>query len=141
MQRLELTSPLVLPAGLWTDMLAHLRAQLPREGCGLLAGAGGRPVQFFPCANAHPTPLTRYHVDDRDLLATIRAIDQNGWDLLAIFHSHPTSAAYPSATDIRGAYYPESLYMICSLQDPEHPVLRAFWIIDGQVQEHPVEVA
>jgi len=121
-------------------MLAHVRAAYPREGCGLLAGRDGEICRWFPGTNVHPEPLVRYRMDDRELLTAFREMERNGWDLLAIFHSHPQGPAYPSPTDIAQAYYPGSLYLICSLARPEAPELRGFWIVDGQVREHPVEV-
>lgn len=123
-------------------MLTHVRAARPHEGCGLLAGKHGVPVKWYPCTNVHPYPLTRYRLEDRELFAALREMDERGWDLLAIFHSHPATPAYPSQTDLENAYYPEALYLICSLADPEHPVLRGFWLDRERraITEHPVQI-
>lgn len=123
-------------------MLTHVLAARPREGCGLLAGINGVPVKFYPCTNVHPQPYTRYRLDDRELFAALREMDERGWDLLAIFHSHPATPAYPSQTDLEHAHYPDALYLICSLADPERPVLRGFWLDRERrsITEHPVAV-
>lgn len=138
----DLPAPLVLPYLYWEAMLAHVRAAQPNEGCGLLAGRRGLPVRWYPCTNVHPQPRTRYRLDDRELFAALREMDEQGWDLLAIFHSHPNTAAYPSQTDLENAYYPEALYLICSLADPAQPVLRGFWLDRERrtIREHPVEI-
>jgi proteasome lid subunit RPN8/RPN11 len=47
--------------------------------------------------------------------------------------------AYPSRTDVELAAYPEAAYLILSLADPDAPVLRAFRIRDGQVDEERLE--
>ena len=57
-------------------------------------------------------------------------IEGSGWTLGAIYHSHTRSPAYPSQTDVNLAFYPDALYLIVSLQDPEKPDVRAFRIVD-----------
>ena len=54
--------------------------------------------------------------------------------MLAIYHSHTASPAYPSQTDINLATYPDSIYLIVSLAEGEQP-LRGFRIDDGEVSE------
>ena len=58
---------------------------------------------------------------------------------MAIYHSHPRSAAEPSQTDINLAEYPDYLYVIVSLAG--EPDVRAWRIADGKVTEEEVEVA
>ncbi len=132
--------PLCIPEPIWVQMLAHAREHRPREACGLLAGKGGQVLRFYPTRNAHATPLTRYSVDPRELLQVLQSIDANGRELCAIFHSHPATQAYPSQTDLAQAHYPEALYLIVSLADPDHPVLRGFWLRGGAAAEHPVQI-
>lgn len=131
---------LQIPAPVWAEMLAHVRAAHPNEGCGLLSGHAGQVMRFYPTANAHPQPRTRYSIDPPELLRALRAIDAAGEELLAIFHSHPASPAYPSQTDVAQAYYPDTLYLIVSLVKPEQPVLRGFWLRDGVAAEHGVSI-
>jgi proteasome lid subunit RPN8/RPN11 len=59
--------------------------------------------------------------------------------LLAIYHSHTHTAAFPSPTDVKLAFYPESLYVIVSLKN-EEPVIRAFNIVEGQITEVDVRI-
>ena len=88
-------------------MLAHARAELPNEACGLLSGslADGAATAFHPARNAEASPL-RYSVHPDDLVRIVFAIEDGGDDLVAIFHSHTRSPAIPSATDRRAAMYP-----------------------------------
>ena len=119
-------------------LVAHARSDFPYEVCGLLAVADGRIVRHWPIRNAERS-LTYYAMDSRQLLAAMREIDDAEWGL-AIYHSHTHTEAYPSATDIRIAAYPEAVYLIVSLQDPQQPVLRAFNIVDGAVTERTVRI-
>jgi proteasome lid subunit RPN8/RPN11 len=115
---------------------AHATAERPNECCGMLGGKDGTATTLYRARNAFASPL-RYRVDDRDLFRIVeREIPDAGEELLAIYHSHPNSEAYPSQTDINLADgWPDPLYLICSLADPERPLTRAFSIRDGAVAE------
>lgn len=121
-------------AELQAEMVAHALAERPLEACGLIAGRDQRAVRFHATRNALRSPV-RYDVDPRDLLAVTMRIEEEGLDLWGIFHSHPTTEAYPSPTDVRLAHYPDAYYLICSLRRPESPVLRAFRIAGGRIRE------
>lgn len=121
------------------EMIAHAQNNLPNEACGILAGTGGEILAFYPATNAEHSP-TRYTIDPQELLRIFREVESKGWEVMGIFHSHPVTEAYPSPTDIRLAFYPEALYFILSLRDPLQPVLRAFWIVDGDVREEPLKI-
>lgn len=116
------------------EMIGHAMAENPNESCGLLAGAVGRIEKFFPVANALHSPV-RYEMEPREQLAIMQAMDEKGWELLGIFHSHPNSPAYPSPTDLELAYYSDCLYFIASLANPEKPVLRVFRIDGKKIDE------
>ena len=114
--------------------MAHARAEAPKEACGLVAGAGFEARRIIRCANAHPTPVTRYAIDPREQLRAFRDIDAAGEELVAIYHSHPVTQPYPSPTDRAEAHYPEACYLLVSLRDRE-PELHAYRIHDGWVRE------
>ena len=122
------------------EMIAHAQREAPNECCGLLAGAKGRVEAVFPAKNALNSPV-RYSLDPKELYRLLKTIDERGWDLLGIYHSHTHSQAYPSATDVKLAYYPEALYLIISLQDPGGPLVRAFRIVEGAISEEELLVA
>ena len=121
------------------EIIAQAREEAPNECCGVLAGRGGRVEKLFRTVNAEKSPY-RYNVDPHDLLRIYRECDANGWDFLAIYHSHTHTEAYPSPTDVRLAAWPESVYIIVSLADPENPVLKAFRIQDGRVSEEELGI-
>lgn len=125
---------LFLPATLVDEMLAHATALLPEEACGLLAGRNGRATRFFPVENVRHSPVA-YEMAPQEQVRAILAIEAQGLELLAIYHSHPTGPAFPSTTDISQAYYPEQAYLILSLNDPARPELRAFRLEDGRARE------
>lgn len=112
------------------EMVDQGLREFPNECCGLIAADGGVPVKVFPMTNADASPVT-YRLDGKEQLRTFDEIDAQGWDLWAIYHSHTHSEAYPSQTDRKLAFYPDSRYILLSLQDREQPVLRSFFIEEG----------
>jgi proteasome lid subunit RPN8/RPN11 len=120
-------------------IIAQAREEAPSECCGVLAGRDGRVAKLFRAVNGEKSPY-RYNVDPHDLLRIYRECDANGWDFLAIYHSHTHTEAYPSPTDVRLAAWPDALYLIVSLLDSENPILRAFHIQDGRVSEEELRI-
>ena len=121
------------------EIIAHARADAPNECCGIIAGNDGHAEELYRAVNAEASPY-RYNVDSKDLLRIYRDIDAYNWDLLAIYHSHTHTEAYPSPTDVSLAAWPEAHYLIVSLEDESNPVLRSFRIEEGQVTEETLEV-
>ena len=121
------------------EMVAHALEDDPNECCGILAGKDERIEKLHRMVNTEASPY-RYRMDPKELLQVYREIDDRGWDIVAIYHSHTHSEAYPSATDVRLATWPESRYILVSLLDRENPPIRAFFIEDGTVTEEEVTV-
>ena len=118
-------------------LVAHARGAYPNEACALLAGhADGRVrvTKVYPLPNAEASP-TFYVVEPKAQLQAMTDIEERGWDLVGIFHSHTFTEAYPSRTDVELAAYPDAAYLILSLAEPEAPRLRAFSIREGEVGE------
>jgi proteasome lid subunit RPN8/RPN11 len=121
------------------EIVAHAREEAPNECCGLIAGADGRATQVHRARNEFASPM-RFNVHPQDLIRITTAIEDAGEELAAIYHSHPRSEAYPSQTDVNlAANWPDPLWLICSLAERE-PILRAFTIRDGQVEEVELDV-
>ncbi len=125
---------LSLPQEFIEEMIGQAREEAPNECCGIIAGQDGRAVRLFRAVNAEVSPY-RYSVDPQDLFRIHRECEQNGWEFLAIYHSHTASEAYPSGTDIRLAFWPDTFYVLISLMNPDEPAVRAFRIVDGEVSE------
>lgn len=121
-------------------MIVHARAQLPLEACGYLAAnQGGVIERLYPLKNADASE-EHYSLSPEEQFNAVRDMRTRGLRLAAAFHSHPRSQARPSAEDIRLAFDPEISYAILSLAG-RVPVLKAFRIRDGLVEEDPVEIA
>jgi proteasome lid subunit RPN8/RPN11 len=130
---------MLLPKRFADEIVTHARAEVPNECCGLLAGENGAVLEVFRCESTEKSPY-RYYLDPKDQIRIMRELDQKGWDLVGIYHSHTHTEAYPSKTDVDLAFYPEALYFIVSVQDRHAPVIRAFRITDGQIGEEEVVI-
>lgn len=152
-------SVLKIPRKLLDDMIAHARELDPFECCGLLAGRNGtvsrhyritntvakdaRAVEVFDGADVKQLGRlpdatkaeVAYFMDPKEMLAAFKDMRQQDLELAVIYHSHTHSPAYPSATDVGLAYYPDAAYLIISLENKSTPDLRAYWIKDRRVTQ------
>ncbi|HEY2790635.1 MAG TPA: M67 family metallopeptidase [Gaiellales bacterium] len=129
---------MVIPADVRDAIVAHARAGLPNEACGILAGLDGRVERFFPAAPDEPSPYY-YRIESRDQIRIMNEIDAAGLDLLAIYHSHTSSPAYPSRTDAEQAFWPDAVYVIVSLAGADADV-RGYRIHDMSITEEALRV-
>ncbi|MGH2538809.1 MAG: Mov34/MPN/PAD-1 family protein [Candidatus Promineifilaceae bacterium] len=128
------TPMLRISRGDYEAMLGQLLAARPLEGCGLLAGSAGRVRRVYPVANRLASPVA-YELAPAQLVAAMFDLEDRGWELLAIYHSHPAGPETPSPADVAQAAYPEALLVVVSLADPGRPVARAFRVGDRQAEE------
>lgn len=126
---------LLLPASILEEMLAHARAELPNECCGLLAGVLPSDECFelrvragtrYPLENELKSP-TEYRSAPRSMFEAMRAMRRAGTDVLAVYHSHPTSPPVPSKKDLAQNYSEGVINFIVSLAGPM-PEVRGWWL-------------
>lgn len=132
------TQVIHLPATMRDDIVAHAREEAPRECCGIIAGKNGVLTKLYRMVNLYDG-IDFYEIDGWAILKLSDELDARGEEISVIYHSHPVSVAYPSVRDVENAGWPDSVYVICSLEHPEVPVLRAFRMVDGTIRE--VEIA
>ena len=112
------------------EMVAHAREDLPNECCGMVGGADGEASVVVPVVNAAASPL-RFEMDPQGQYNALKAIEEDGKELLGIYHSHTKSAAYPSQTDVNQAVsWPDAIWLIVSLQDADAPDVKGYWLKD-----------
>jgi [CysO sulfur-carrier protein]-S-L-cysteine hydrolase len=123
----------------WAAMHRHVAAEAPLEACGLVAGQERQSLAVFPVTNELHSP-TAYRFAPQEQLDLFLRLEKEGWDLLAIYHSHPTGPQTPSQTDVAQAAYPDSIYLIWSKIDTDWQC-RGFIIETGQVTEIPIKIS
>ena len=125
------------------EMIEHSRLENPNECCGILAGTGGKVTKLYRIQNSTPSPY-RYVMDPNEQLKAMKDADERSLDLMAFYHSHTHSPAYPSDTDIRMATesgWVDFCYVLVSLEDSSKPDVRFFDISgDGNVNDEEAKI-
>ena len=130
---------------LYKEIVEQGLREFPNECCGVIAGdANDRPVKVLPAKNIDASSAT-YRIDASDQLRIEEEIEERGWITWGFYHSHTHSEATPSETDREHSkrvvrFYPDVRFLILSLEDREAPLLRSFFIRDGEVEEEELIV-
>lgn len=124
---------------LYDQVINHCQKQLPYEACGLLAGTNQNDVlSIWPLENENKSRI-RYYVSKKVVNKTLNQIASKGQKVLAIYHSHPKTAPYPSYTDIR--HHPdEDVKMIIISFKKNIPQLRCFAINAPTYEQYPFHI-
>ena len=128
-----------LPRKLYEEIIEHCQREYPKEACGMLAGTKGRVEQVFPMTNVDRSPIS-YTLDPHEHLRVQKALQRANLQLLAIYHSHTASVAYPSPVDVARAsepgvalLMPDVCYVLVSLRDRARPEIKSYQIREGKV--------
>jgi len=126
-----------------SEMIEHSRLENPNECCGILAGTAGQVTKLYRIQNSTPSPY-RYVMDPEEQLKAMKDADERSLDLMAFYHSHTHSPAYPSDTDVRMATesgWVDFCYVLVSLEDSLNPDVRFFDISgDGNVNDEEAKI-
>lgn len=124
---------LEVPAQIYEAMMVHSRFTYPEEACGLLAADDAGNLRMVYCLTNVEHSASSYTIDPTEHFRALQHAESRGWKLAGAFHSHPHSAAFPSATDLRLAAEPDWVYLIIGLGRPS--ALRGFLLAGGTINE------
>jgi proteasome lid subunit RPN8/RPN11 len=114
-----------VPAEIRRALEAHARAEAPNEACGLLLFRDGIAECYEPGRNAAASPY-RFELEFDD--PEVWFAEDDGYEL-GVFHSHLSSPARPSRTDVENIGQWEGRpYLILSLRTGDLAAFR----IDGR---------
>jgi proteasome lid subunit RPN8/RPN11 len=135
---------LAIPQEFVDAIIAQAYRELPNEACGVILGpaGSGRAEKLKPMVNAAASPVF-YEFAPTDLLSLYRGLDDNDEEIMVVYHSHPTSEAHPSSSDIAYAGEPGAHYVLVSTREEIAPKVefRSFRIVDGTVTEEEVLIS
>ena len=117
-------------------MREDILGRYSEEACGIVAGIEETSCAVFPVTNMLHSPV-RFRMAPEEQLEVFNQIEDQDWQLLAIYHSHLQGPDRPSPIDIAEAYYPEMINLIWSNTTGEW-VCRGFLIEAGQVTPVPI---
>jgi proteasome lid subunit RPN8/RPN11 len=129
---------LTLPRDVHDAILAQALEEQPHECCGLLAGVVSdgvaRAVERLPLVNELASER-RYHAEPKGLFAAHRRMRELGLVEVAVYHSHPTSPAVPSRTDLEEWFYGDAAVCLIVTLTTSPPTLRGWWLGDSNYRE------
>lgn len=131
---------LIIPYHIFEKIISHCKTVYPNEACGILAAKNNTVEKVFEMTNIENSTVS-YLMEPKEQFRVMKEMRNSGEKMIAIYHSHPHSQAYPSAKDVKLASYPDSAYIIVSLADKEKPELRAFEINEGKVTDLELTVS
>ncbi|MGH8549790.1 MAG: M67 family metallopeptidase [Methylococcales bacterium] len=103
------------PRSLINQLLHQAQVSPAAEICGLIGSRHGIPTSCYPVRNIAERPAVRFWMDPQEQIGAMRKMRENHEEIFAIYHSHPTAPAEPSAIDLDQANYPDALQIIISL--------------------------
>lgn len=123
-------------------MIAHALEDAPIECCGMLAARDGAVVDIYRAVNKENSPY-RFSIDPLQTRRLEEQIDASGAALAGFYHSHTGSDPIPSPTDIRmmgSLFGPPYVHFVVGVADRTKPIVRAWYIQDGDRVEQEFEV-
>jgi proteasome lid subunit RPN8/RPN11 len=104
-------SGILLTCDHWAHMEADVAARTPEEACGFVVGEGNRSRLVIPVTNILHN-ASRFRMDPEEQLKAFLQVEEKGWDILAVYHSHPNGISSPSVTDYEELTFPGIIYLI-----------------------------
>lgn len=92
-------------------MEADVRDRVFEEACGLLLGKENHCNMVIPVTNILHSP-NRFRMKPEEQLNAFILAEKSGFDILAVYHSHPQGVDKPSLIDIEELTYPGIIYLI-----------------------------
>jgi len=129
------------------EVISHCMEVYPNEACGILAGKGNTVEKVYKMSNIKSSPAI-YEMDPQEQLRCEREIKNSGQRIICIYHSHPSSSAYPSQVDVMRVYwpgdpdipiYPDTCYMIIGPINGNTEV-KVFRLSVGRVDEVKLDI-
>lgn len=130
-----------IPRKITNQLLHYSQISPDSEVCGLIGSRHGLPASCYPVKNASDQPQQRFLLDAKQQIEAMAKMRDRNEDLFAIYHSHPSTPATPSTTDLEMAAYPDVLYLIISLNTKGVLELRGFRIKNKATQEVSLTLA
>ena len=127
------TTGLILSPEHWAQMEADISSRMDEEACGLILGTGNHSRLVVPITNILHDPH-RFRMDAQEELSAFLIADEKGWEILAVYHSHPHGIDSPSPTDVAELTFPGIFYLIWYQADHA-------WNCRGYLMERDIDIS
>ncbi len=116
-----------IPRSIYRKMLEHARSEAPVECCGILGGKDETVQRSFEIKNVESSSV-QFLMDPQEQLNVFEEMGKDSMEMVAIYHSHPHTIAFPSETDVQKTFDPKMPSIIISLKEEDEPMVKAFRI-------------
>lgn len=106
---------------LYQQLCNHAKSCLPDEACGLISGNGNFVKSVFHLPNTSSS-INRFYVKEQHVAKALHQISEKNEEVLAIYHTHPSSQATPSTSDLVNHPTSDIKMMILSLKQQPYPI-------------------
>lgn len=137
---MDITLEFYLDREQYGEILSDVNSRRHEEACGLVGGIRRTALKIYPITNSKHS-ATRFLMDGKEQIQAMLDIEKNGWDMIAIYHSHIQGAGgEPSEVDQLEYSYPGVVYLIISFESGGQ-VIRGFNFVDNRWIEISIKIA
>lgn len=129
-----------LPRTLVNEILHHAQMEPEQEICGLIGKNQQNEFFCYPMRNVAQNPKTEFLIDAEQQAEVFQILMSTGQALFAIYHSHLNVEATPSLRDQQIAYYPNTVYLIISLNTRGVLQIRGYYLQNHIFNEVQLEI-
>jgi len=137
--RINLKKSIVISKAQKELLLHHASKYNPFESCAILFGlvenTKNTVREVFLARNIDESPIN-FTISNEELLKGYKIAEEKKLDVAAIFHSHPNSEAYPSATDQKFMDANPVVWIIYSNSSDEFKA----YVLESEIKEIPIVI-
>jgi len=123
---------IALPRQLVNKLLHLAQISDQNEVCGFVGKNSAEQYSCYPVENIDESPSIRFLMAPEGQIHSMKSMREKEEEIFAIYHSHPTAPAVPSAMDMQQANYPEAYYLIISLNTAGVLEMRCFKLLHDE---------
>lgn len=124
---------IIIPQTLYNQMIEHGREALPYEACGLLSGNHQNIKSIWPLENVWKSDR-RFFVSKKIVKQTIQKANDLDEQILAIYHTHPSTAPIPSFYDIKN-HVDNNIKMVIVSYKTKSAITKWYQVVDYSYEE------
>jgi proteasome lid subunit RPN8/RPN11 len=136
----SLLSGIQLTIAHWEQMKADVASRSAEEACGFVLGEGHAARMVIPVKNIYHDRF-KFRMDPQEELDAFILAEQRGWEVLAIYHSHPQGIDRPSNSDLDELTFPGVVYIIWYQSDSKWQCRAYLMQSQSNSEEVPITIS
>lgn len=124
---------------IYNQLLEVGKQKLPYEACGFICGWENVVYSYYPLKSEIQS-TNRFLVGKESIEKAVHSIQKRNEQILAIYHTHPTTSPIPSRIDLYHHPKEEKVDMVIISYKYEQPVLKWYKIMNQNYKECLYEI-